>query len=104
VFSGLKAGAITIEAQAQGAGTPAGAPINAIQLVPTAVPAGPTVSTTPPSGLGGSQLTGVVVDATGKTITADLPATGNSGFLTITPSVTISSVKIEGGKLVIKYQ
>ena len=30
--------------------------------------------------------------------------TGNSGFLTITPSVTISSVKIEGGKLVIKYQ
>ena len=104
VFSGLKAGAITIEAQAQGAGTPAGAPINAIQLVPTAVPAGPTVSTTPPSGLGDSQLTGVVVDATGKTITADLPATGASGFLTITPSVTISSVKIEGGKLVIKYQ
>ncbi len=107
VFSGLKAGAITIEATSaapQGTGSPARAPINAIQLVPTAVPAGPTVSTTPPSGLGGSQLTGVVVDATGKTITADLPATGASGFLTITPSVTISSVKIEGGKLVIKYQ
>jgi hypothetical protein len=37
-------------------------------------------------------------------VTADLPTTGTSGFLTITPSVTIISIKNEGGKLVIKYQ
>jgi len=107
VFSGLKAGAITVEATSaapNGTGSPARAPINAIQLVPPPAPAGPTVSTTPPSGLGGSQLSNVVVDATGKTITADLPATGASGFLTITPAVAIKSVKVEGGKLVIQYQ
>jgi hypothetical protein len=34
----------------------------------------------------------------------DLPTTGTSGFLTITPSVTIISIKNEGGKLVITYQ
>ncbi len=107
VFSGLKATAITIEANAgapRGTGDVGRAPINAIQLVPAPAPAGPTVSTTPPSGLGGSQLTGVVVDTAGKTITADLPANGSAGYLTITPAVTISSVTIEGGKLVIKYQ
>ena len=107
VFSGLKAGAITVEATSaapNGTGSPARAPINAIQLVPTPAPAGPTVSTTPPSGLGGSQLSNVVVDATGKTITADLPATGASGFLTITPAVTIKGVRVEGGKLVIQFE
>jgi hypothetical protein len=39
-----------------------------------------------------------------KTVTADLPITGASGFLTITPSVTIISIKNVGGKLVITYQ
>ena len=39
-----------------------------------------------------------------KTVTADLPTTGTSGFLTITPSVTIISIKNEGGKLVITYK
>jgi len=106
-FSGLNAGSITVEATSaapNGTGSPARAPINAIQLVPTPAPAGPTVSTTPPSGLGGGQLANVVVDTNGKTITADLPATGASGFLTITPAVAIKSVKVEGGKLVIQYQ
>jgi len=50
-------------------------------------------------------LTGVVVDAATKTITANLPTDQSKpAFLSITPAVTISSVTIEGGKLVIKYQ
>lgn len=50
-------------------------------------------------------LTGVVVNAAAKTITADLPADQSKpAFLSITPAVTISSVTIESGKLVIKYQ
>jgi hypothetical protein len=57
-----------------------------------------------PAGLAGTALTGVTLSESTKTVTADLPTTGTSGFLTITPSVTIISIKNEGGKLVIKYQ
>jgi hypothetical protein len=57
-----------------------------------------------PAGLTGTALTGVTLSESTKTVTADLPTTGTSGFLTITPSVTIISIKNEGGKLVIKYQ
>jgi len=50
-------------------------------------------------------LANVVVDEGTKTITADLPADQSKpAFLQITPGVTITSVTIEGGKLVIKYQ
>ena len=65
---------------------------------------GPTVTSTPPSGLGGTELTGVAHDLGSKTITADIPANGASGFLTITPAVQLLSVTVENGKLVIKYQ
>jgi hypothetical protein len=57
-----------------------------------------------PAGLTGTALTGVTLSESTKTVTADLPTTGTSGFLTITPSVTIISIKNEGGKLVITYQ
>jgi hypothetical protein len=57
-----------------------------------------------PTGLTGTALTGVTLSESTKTVTADLPTTGTSGFLTITPSVTIISIKNEGGKLVITYQ
>ena len=57
-----------------------------------------------PAGLTGTALTGVTLSESTKTVTADLPITGASGFLTITPSVTIISIKNEGGKLVITYQ
>ncbi len=66
-----------------------------------------TAAAVPSGGALGSvaTLTGVVVDSAAKTITADLPADQSKpGFLSITPAVTISSVTIEGGKLVIKYQ
>jgi len=57
-----------------------------------------------PAGLTGTALTGVTLSESTKTVTADLPITGTSGFLTITPSVTIISIKNVGGKLVITYQ
>jgi hypothetical protein len=57
-----------------------------------------------PAPLSGVALTGIVVNTSTKTITADLPASGAQGYLTITPVVTITSTKITGGKLVITYQ
>jgi len=65
---------------------------------------GPTASGNVPAGLGGQALSNVVVDSAKKTITADLPANGNQGYLTINPPVIITSVKVEGGKLVVTYQ
>ncbi len=65
---------------------------------------GPTVVTTVPAGLGGSPLTNASVNTATKTITADIPADGTQGYLTITPAVVITGSKIENGKLVITYQ
>jgi len=62
-----------------------------------------TVSTTPPPGLGGGSFSNVVIDEANKTITADLPASGDQGYLTISPARAIKSVEKVGGKLVIKY-
>ena len=61
------------------------------------------VSTTPPAGLAGAAFTNVVVDEASKTITADLPATGDQGYLTISPARPIKGVSISGKKLVITY-
>ena len=63
-----------------------------------------TVVGSVPSPLSGSALTGVTVSEATKTITADIPSSGSSGFLTIAPGVKVTSVSVEGGKLVIKYQ
>jgi len=63
-----------------------------------------TVVAAVPAPLSGSALTGVTVSEATKTITADIPASGTSGYLSITPSVKILSVTVEGTKLVIKYQ
>ncbi|MCE2826058.1 MAG: PA14 domain-containing protein, partial [Verrucomicrobium sp.] len=57
-----------------------------------------------PAGLTGTALTGVTLTEATKTITADIPTTGAAGYLSITPSVKILSVTVEGTKLVIKYQ
>jgi len=57
-----------------------------------------------PAPLSGLALTGVSVSEATKTITADIPATGAAGFLTIAPGVKINSITREGSKLVIKYQ
>ena len=62
-----------------------------------------TVTGTPPAGLSGATLTNVSVDAATKTITADVPAGSEQGYLTISPAVLIKSVEITNGKLVIKY-
>ena len=64
---------------------------------------GSTVSGNPPAGLSGATLTNVAVDAATKTITADVPAGSEQGYLTISPAVLIKSVEITNGKLVIKY-
>jgi hypothetical protein len=63
-----------------------------------------TVVGTPPPPLKGTPLTGIVVSTLNKTITADLPSSGIQGYLTITPSVTITGVKIAGGKLIVTYR
>lgn len=50
-------------------------------------------------------LTNPVNDPATKTITADLPADQSKpAFLSITPAVRVTSVTIENGKLVIRYQ
>ncbi len=85
-------------------GTPTADGIPVVLSVAPPVVEGPTVSTVPPNGLSGTPLTGAVVDTASKTITADIPANGTQGYLTITPAVIITSTKIEGGKLVITYQ
>ncbi len=62
-----------------------------------------TVSTTPPAGLGGGVFTNVVIDESAKTITADLPASGDLGYLTISPARSIKGVEKVGNKIVIRY-
>ncbi|MBM3850080.1 MAG: hypothetical protein FJ396_07805 [Verrucomicrobia bacterium] len=57
-----------------------------------------------PAGLTGTPLTGVSLSEATKTVTADIPTTGTAGYLSISPSVTIISIKNENGKLVITYQ
>ncbi len=56
-----------------------------------------------PAGLVGTPLTNIVVDDATGTITADLPANGDQGYLTIAPKRLIKSVSAQGGKLVIRY-
>jgi hypothetical protein len=69
-----------------------------------AVPTTPTIKVvgTAPNGLTGTTITGIVLDEVNKTVTADLPKTGQ-GFLTISPAQTIKSVTSENGKLVIRW-
>ncbi len=55
-------------------------------------------------GLSGGAFTDVQVDSATKTISAKLPSSGDVGYITIRPGVTILSTKIEGGRLVVKYQ
>jgi len=64
----------------------------------------PTASGNVPTGMGGQALSNVVVDAAKKTITADLPANGTQGYLTINPAVKITSVKVEGTKIIVTYE
>ncbi len=70
-------------------------------LLPVA--AAVTAVGTPPAGLSGATLTNVVVDAATRTITADIPAGSDLGFLTITPAQTIVSIEVVNGKLVVRY-
>ncbi len=70
----------------------------------SAVPPGPTVSGTPPAGFAGPVLTGIAVNAATKTITADMPAGSEQGYLTITPAVVVKTVTVVGNKLVITYE
>ncbi len=58
----------------------------------------------PPAAFGATALTGVVIDAATKTLTANLPTAGSQGFFSIQPKVTITGISIVGGKLVIRYQ
>ncbi len=80
--------------------------LNGIQLVKVVEPPpGPVVNPAPSiPGLSGGAFTDVQTNPTAKTISAKLPAAGSQGFLTITPSVTITNVQIVGDRLVITYQ
>jgi hypothetical protein len=70
-----------------------------------APPKGPIANGDPKiPGLVGAPFSDVQVDVNTKTISAKLPASGDAGFLTIAPGVTVLSVKIEGDRLVVKYQ
>jgi hypothetical protein len=66
-------------------------------------PAGTVVDTTPPAGLGGGSFSNVVIDEANKTITADLPAAGDQGYLTISPARAIKGVEKVGNKIIIRY-
>jgi alkylhydroperoxidase/carboxymuconolactone decarboxylase family protein YurZ len=90
------------ELESLGKPTAGGIPVF-LSVAPPVV-SGPTVTTTVPAGLSGSPLTNATVNTATKTITADIPAGGSQGYLTITPAVVITSSKIENGKLVITYQ
>lgn len=62
-----------------------------------------TVTGTPPAPFTGTPLTNIVIDETARTITADIPTTGTQGFLTISPARVVTSVRIEAGKLVVRW-
>lgn len=55
------------------------------------------------NGLPGGAFTNPVVDEAGRTITVDMPASGDTSFLSISPSRAITSVQLVNGKLVIKW-
>jgi len=110
LFKGLSASSIIIEATTENGrgqgGTPR-APVNAVQLVsPSGLvkdPASIVVVGTPPAGFSGATLTNVVVDEKAGTITADVPAGSEQGYLTLSPARVIKSIEIVGGKIVIKF-
>jgi hypothetical protein len=56
------------------------------------------------NGAPGGAFSDVQADAGAKTISAKLPASGDQGFLTITPGVNVKSVQIVGDRLVITYE
>jgi hypothetical protein len=62
-----------------------------------------TVSVNPPAGFSGAPLSNVVINEASRTITADVPAGSEQGYLTISPARVIKSVEIVGGKLVVTY-
>ena len=65
---------------------------------------GPVINPSPAiPGLSGGAFTDVQVDTVNKTISAKLPADGSQGFFSITPPVTIKTVQIVNGRLVITY-
>jgi hypothetical protein len=72
------------------------------QALVSAAPA-QSASGVPPVGFGGVTLTNVVVDTATRTITADVPAGTEQGYLTISPAVTVKSIAIVGGRLVVRY-
>ncbi len=61
------------------------------------------VSGTPPAGLAGDVLTDIVVDEANRVITAAIPAGSSQGYLTISPAVTLTSITVEDGKLVVRW-
>jgi hypothetical protein len=75
---------------------------NAGQALITAAPA-LSASGVPPVGLSGATLTNIIVDTATRTISADVPAGSDQGYLTLTPAVTVQSIEIVGGRLVIRY-
>ena len=66
---------------------------------------GPAINPAPNiPGLTGGTFTDVQTDTGAKTLSVKLPTTGEQGFLTITPGVTVKSVKIVGDRLLISYE
>lgn len=68
-----------------------------------AAPQAVTAVGVPPAGLTGATLTNVVVDPATRTITADIPAGSEAGFITISPAQAIQSIGIENNRLIIRY-
>lgn len=68
-----------------------------------ALPPQTVVTLTAPAGLPGVPFLSATVDEPGRTITAELPAGAATGFLTISPARTITSVELVNGKLIIKW-
>ena len=62
-----------------------------------------TASGVPPVGFSGVTLTNIIVDTATRTISADVPAGTEQGYLTLSPAVTVKSIEIVGGRLVVRY-
>ncbi len=75
----------------------------AVTTIP-AVISGPVVNPDPKiPGLPGGAFTDVQINTTTKTISAQLPASGDSGYLTIRPAVVIKSTQLVNGRIIISY-
>ncbi len=76
-----------------------------VKTLPTVTPpVNIVVTTTPPAGLAGAQVTDVVIDAANKKITAKVPAGATTAFFTVSSQFTIKSVTVVGDVVTVELE